>query len=125
MRVPENIESPIRAQLKETVRKPEPFNLVNVRPAQEGNLGQLPTQSDTPPQGETKPDEPEDRFGYTVGGVVIGSRPAAVFKDAAGNQRLVMQGGNVDGESTLKLVRMDHVVVIYRGKPLHLKVGGE
>ncbi|HSI72011.1 MAG TPA: hypothetical protein VK934_02445 [Fimbriimonas sp.] len=75
---------------------------------------------------DIKPAEPEKPpFGYTVGGVAVGARSAAVFKDAQGNQRLVVEGGSLDGETKVKAVRMDHVVVVYRGEILRLPVGGE
>ena len=123
MQVPANIESPIRTQLQEPTRRPNNFNVGNVRPVGLGSFGQLGGPQ-TAELNAQKVGEPEVPFGYTVGGVVVGARPAVVFKDAAGNQRLVMQGGDVDGESTLKVVRMDHVVVVHKGKTLRLKVGG-
>ncbi len=122
MQVRANIDSPVPPPLREPTRRQAPFNLVNVRPAPSIGLSELPQGIEG---GIEKAAEPEAPFGYTVGGVVVGARPAVVFRDVAGNQRLVMQGGEVDGDSTLKLVRMDHVVVIYKGKSLRLKVGGE
>ncbi len=125
MQVSTNVQPPVNTTLKEPTRRTNGYSVANVRPVGLGSFGDLPPNGTSLTAEPEKPEEPEAPFGYTVGGVVVGARPAVVFKDAAGNQRLVMQGGDVDGESTLKAVRMDHVVVVYKGKTLRLKVGGE
>jgi hypothetical protein len=62
-------------------------------------------------------------FAYRVAGIVLGRVPAAVFVDAQGNQQLVVQGASIDGDSTVKAVRLKEVVVSYLGKTLRLPVG--
>jgi type II secretory pathway component PulC len=120
----QEVPPPKSAPLREPVRRPnKEFNIGKIRPLEFEPLaggGGTVSVSDA-----TATKEPEAPFGYTVGGVVIGARPAAVFRDAAGNQKLVMVGGSLDGDSTVKAVRMDHVVVIHKGKSLRLKVGGD
>jgi hypothetical protein len=104
-----------RGEMKGTVKFNEPIKAVTVNQVP-GVIG----------DEDIKPAEPEKPpFGYTVGGVAVGAQSAAVFKDAQGNQRLVVEGGSLDGETKVKAVRMDHVVVVYRGETLRLPVGGE
>jgi hypothetical protein len=69
--------------------------------------------------------EPELPFSYTVSGVVIGRRPAVVFRDSQGNQKLVTEGASLDGDTTVTAVKLTHVGVLYRGKKLRLPIGGE
>ena len=75
--------------------------------------------------GTEEAKEPEPQFTYAVTGVAVGMHPAAVFKDAQGNQRLVMQGGALDGDSKVIAVHLDSVDILFHGKKLHLRVGGE
>jgi hypothetical protein len=96
-----------------------------LRLAENGGGGLMVPEISADGGDEVKAVEPELPFGYTVGGVAIGARPAAVFRDSQGNQRLVMQGADLDGDTKVTAVKMDHVVVVYRGKTLTLRVGGE
>jgi hypothetical protein len=64
-------------------------------------------------------------FTYTVSGVVIGRKPAAVFRDAEGKQKLISQGALLDGDTKVESVNLSFVAVSYHGKTLKLKVGGE
>ncbi len=63
-------------------------------------------------------------FAYSVNGVVLGSRPAAVFQDDNGNQRLVPVGGSVDGDSRVVSIERGKVTVQHKGKKLTLTMGG-
>ncbi|MFQ3588089.1 MAG: hypothetical protein SNJ76_10575 [Fimbriimonadaceae bacterium] len=63
-------------------------------------------------------------FSYTVSGVIVGAKPAAVFTDDSGRQRLVPAGGALDGDSRVVSVTADKVVIRHRGKTLTLSVGG-
>jgi len=65
-----------------------------------------------------------DEFTYTLSGVILGTRPAAVFSDEAGNQRLVPLGSSLDGDSRVTGVSAGKVTVRHRGKTLTLSVGG-
>jgi hypothetical protein len=76
-----------------------------------------------PGYGEVKPAEVDIPFNYTIGGVAVGSKSAVVFRDIQGNQRLVLQGGMLDGDTQVKAVAMDHVVVVFHGKTIKLPVG--
>jgi hypothetical protein len=64
-------------------------------------------------------------FGYSVSGVVVGAKPAAVFRDGQGSQRLVTVGGSLDGDTQVKAISLTAVSVSYRGKTLELPIGGE
>jgi hypothetical protein len=74
------------------------------------------------PASAPKPEETP--FAYTVAGVIVGERPAAVFADGQGNQRLVRQGAKLDGDTHVLNVSRGEVVIEFRGKTLRIKVGG-
>lgn len=63
-------------------------------------------------------------FAYSLSGVILGSKPAAVFTDGSGNQRLVVVGGSVDGDSQVLSVSQGKVVVRHQGKIVTLTLGG-
>lgn len=84
--------------------------------------GSLDSSSRAPSVAPVKPPEPV--FGYQVRGVVIGARPAAVFADSSGAQRIISQGGSIDGDSRVVEIEKGRVVVLFRGKYLTLSVGG-
>lgn len=63
-------------------------------------------------------------FNYTVTGVITGAKPAAVFTDANGNQRLVALGGSPGEGSQLVAVERGRVTVRHKGKTLTFNVGG-
>lgn len=63
-------------------------------------------------------------FNYRVSGVIVGARPAAVFTDSQGNQRLVSVGASLDGDSKVLAIDRGQVTVQYRGKTLRLTLGG-
>lgn len=66
-----------------------------------------------------------NRFGYTVSGVITGGgKPAAVFTDASGNQRLVPVGGSLDGDSKVVAIDKGNVIIEHRGKTQRLSLGG-
>ncbi|HWA83342.1 MAG TPA: hypothetical protein VG820_07920 [Fimbriimonadaceae bacterium] len=67
---------------------------------------------------------PEAKFAFTVSGVMLGTKPMAVFTDAQGNQRLVMLGGSLDPDSTVVSIDKDAVTVRFHGKTLRLTVEG-
>ena len=117
MRAPVAVEPP-KQKLTEPIRRN--INVGNVRPVGLGKFDEL--KGPLTVAAEPVKEEP---FNYTIGGVAMGARPAVVFKDAAGSQRLVVEGGDLDGDTKVKAVRMDHVVVVYKGKTLRLKVGGD
>jgi hypothetical protein len=125
MQGPRSTDTPVKMPRLREPRPRKEFTSPGIRPFKPGDLGSLPGGPTGPVTVSEPVKEPEAPFGYTVGGVVVGARPAVVFRDAAGNQRLVMQGGDLDGDSTVKMVRMDHVVVVHKGKSLRLKVGGD
>jgi len=63
-------------------------------------------------------------FAYQLSGVVIGDAPAVVLQDDSGKQRLVRQGGAIDGDSRVVSVNRNAVVVRHNGKNITLKLGG-
>lgn len=71
-----------------------------------------------------KPLVDPNAFTYTVSGVIIGRRPAAVFTDANGNQRLVPAGSSIDGDSQLVGIDNGKVVIRHKNKTITLTVGG-
>lgn len=77
------------------------------------NGGQLPTFGDgeniSLPPVVAKPQ-------YRVKGIVLGARPMAVFEDSDGNQRLVPNGGSVDGDTRVVAIEKGRVTVSYKGK---------
>lgn len=71
------------------------------------------------------PKPPEPTFDYTLSGVIVGRRSAAVLRDKQGNQRLVTAGGMIDGEATLIEVRQGSAIVDVRGKRMRIEVKGD
>ncbi|MBX3119784.1 MAG: hypothetical protein KF784_12010 [Fimbriimonadaceae bacterium] len=64
-------------------------------------------------------------FNYHVTGVIEGARPAAVFSDDQGNQRLLTEGEKIDGDSRVISVTKGKVVVSHKGKKITLTMGGQ
>ncbi len=62
-------------------------------------------------------------FTMSVTGVIMGTRPAAIFQDDAGNQRLVALGGELDGGSRVTGISRGKVTVSHKGKTVTLTVG--
>ncbi len=71
-----------------------------------------------------KPLRNPGEFGFAVVGVIVGRRPAAVFQDDSGNQRMVPLGAAVDGDSRVLDIQHGKVTVQHRGKRLTLVLGG-
>jgi hypothetical protein len=92
------------------------FKVEPVRPTVDSNVAVTKTEPPKPP---------EPTFDYTLSGVIVGRRPAAVLRDKQGNQRLVAAGGMIDGEATLVEVRPGAVVVDVRGKRLRIELKGD
>lgn len=89
------------------------------------NMDALPGASKEGGLGGFKPVQPEEPpFDYGLVGVIVGSRPAAVFRDAQGNQRLITRGGSLDADSSVESISRGEVVVNFRGKKLRLTMGG-
>jgi hypothetical protein len=82
--------------------------------------GELPVAN---PGGEAlKPVVPE--FPYRLAGIILGRKPAAVFVDSQGNQRLVELGGSIDGDTRLVGLDREHVVLRYKDHTKDLTLGG-
>lgn len=73
--------------------------------------------------GTTPIKPPDPVFSYALHGVIQGTRPAALFADAAGDQRLIPLGGSLDGDTKLTAVGDHGVVVSFHGKDIHLTLG--
>ena len=67
------------------------------------------------------PQEPR----YKVRGIVIGNRSVAVFEDENGNQRLIPEGGSVDGQTRVKRIERGRVTVETQGKEKTLTIEEE
>lgn len=74
---------------------------------------------------ETVPVTPQAPvFPYTLIGVVAGETPAAVFTDTTGSQRLVTQGGSLDGDSRVLSIERGKVKIQFGKETLTLTIGG-
>jgi hypothetical protein len=62
---------------------------------------------------------------YRVTGILLGSKPLAVFEDANGNQKLVPLGGSVDGDTKVTSIQKGRVTVSHKGKPHTLVIEQE
>ena len=93
---------------------------INTEPSGNNNSksGTAPVQPDGPPQ-EEKP-----AFGYTLAGVIVGNKSAAVFIDGSGNQRLVPLGGSLDGDTKVVNISRGRVTVRHGDETLTLSLGG-
>jgi type II secretory pathway component PulC len=60
-----------------------------------------------------------------VRGIVIGNRSVAVFEDENGNQRLIPEGGSVDGQTRVKRIERGRVTVETQGKEKTLTIEEE
>lgn len=62
---------------------------------------------------------------YSVSGVIRGEKNAAVISDAQGNQQLVREGQDIDGDAKVVSVQKNKVVIRKKdGKTITLSVGG-
>lgn len=62
---------------------------------------------------------------YSVSGVIRGEKNAAVIADAQGNQQLVREGQDIDGDAKVVSVQKNKVVIRKKdGKTITLSVGG-
>lgn len=87
------------------------------------NLGTLPPggAGTIPPLAPT---QTESIFNYRLSGLIVGRKPAAVFVDGSGAQRLVPLNGSLDGDAKLIEVYKGRAVVSFHGKHLRLSLGG-
>ncbi len=85
--------------------------------------GQLPTAGGSVTISPSGPDP--SQFGYTVSGTMTGgSKKIAVFTDSNGNQRMVPEGGSLDGDSKVVAIDKGSVTIEHRGKKQRLSLGG-
>jgi hypothetical protein len=115
--------------------RPQPTSLMNpnVPKNPTGPIPRPPT-----PKGPTQPWIPpvtpnvgiqpgtplQTDFPYTLSGIILGSRPAAVFTDESGNQRLVQIGGSLDPDCKVISVGKGKVVIVRLGVTHTLSLGG-
>jgi hypothetical protein len=62
--------------------------------------------------------------GYSLSGTLNGARKIAVFTDSNGNQRMVPEGGSLDGDSKVVSIEKGSVTIESRGKKQRLSLGG-
>lgn len=86
-------------------------------------FGPLPGADPAGGEAETvKPLAPE--FPYKLSGIIVGAKPAAVFTDLSGAQRLVELGGSLDGDTQLVNMDRNHVVLRFKNQTKNLTLGG-
>lgn len=137
-----NPEVAFNLSTRDPFEAPEPPKVVPPAPVQEaprprprrddpGFTPMVPSgvqQMPAPMQGTlgatTPPKVEEPKFGYTVAGVMLGDVALAVFRDSGGNQRLVREGGSLDGDTKVLSIQKGKVTVSFRGKNLELTNGG-
>ena len=103
---------------------PSRFPRQNVEPMNpmEGSLGGGPgmgfTPTGTSPDGTAAVDPRIITGGpsYKVKGILVGTTRMVVLEDAEGNQKLVPEGGSVDGDTTIVKIRDNTVKISTRGK---------
>jgi hypothetical protein len=61
---------------------------------------------------------------YSLSGTMNGTKKIAVFTDSQGNQRLVPEGGSLDGDSKVIAIEKGSVTIESRGKKQRLSLGG-
>ncbi len=66
---------------------------------------------------------PKAAISYGLSGVILGARPAAVFVDPQGGQRLVQVGEALDGDTRVIGVEKGTAIVSFRGKTLRISGG--
>lgn len=69
-----------------------------------------------------KPQAP-DRPDYFPVGVITGDRPAAIFADSRGDQRLVQLGGSLDSDTKVVAISRGKVTVRFHTKDITMTVG--
>ena len=94
----------------------QPLNPGGMLPGAINNGGGTSVQGAPPLR---RPEEPT----VTVTGVIMGTRPAVIFQDDQGNQRLVALGGEIDGGSRVTDISRGKVTVSRKGKTFTLTVG--
>lgn len=62
---------------------------------------------------------------YSLTGIIIGEKPAAVFVDSLGTQRLIQLGGSLDGDTVVSKIERREVTLRIKDKNHTLTLGGE
>lgn len=89
----------------------------------EGLSGQLPgVGGGTVSIAPTGPDP--SSFSYSLSGTMNGAKKVAVFTDSNGNQRMVPEGGSLDGDSKVVAIEKGSVTIEHRGKKQRVSLGG-
>lgn len=95
-----------------------------IPPFRPGGLsGQLPgVGGGTVSIDPTGPDT--SSFSYSLSGTMNGAKKIAVFTDSNGNQRMVPEGGSLDGDSKVVAIEKGSVTIEHRGKKQRVSLGG-
>lgn len=117
---------------QQTVEPPKPVQPTNSQPAGLGQSGGGfkpvdPMGGSLPGGGLPGPAAPAmvAKPMYRVKGILLGSKPMAVFEDGSGNQRLVPLGGSVDGDTKVVAIEKGKVKVSHKGKEHTLTIDEE
>lgn len=73
---------------------------------------------------ESSPEPVVANPGLRLAGVVDGPHQLAILVDTKGTQQLVEVGSSIDGESRLLAIGHQEALILFRGKSLRLKTGG-
>lgn len=97
---------------------------MTIPPFRPGGLtGQLPgVGGGTVSIDPTGPDT--SSFSYSLSGTMNGAKKVAVFTDSNGNQRMVPEGGSLDGDSKVVAIDKGSVTIEHRGKKQRVSLGG-
>ncbi len=119
-------EEPAKAPVPQTSNAPKPLS-------NNSNYGNEPFSP--PNMGESLPPMGGGGIGsgtpvavvpqYAVKGIILGSKPLAVFQDGSGNQKLVSLGGSIDGDTKVVAIEKGKVTVSYKGKRQTLVIDEE
>lgn len=121
----QEIKPPPSPPTNQTRPSPPRGSISGKLPPFDPSMGALPNPSTGGVTLEPgKPMADPNAFGYGVSGVITGAQPAAVFTDASGAQRLISEGGAIDGDSRVISISRGKVVVRHKNKTLTLTVGG-
>ncbi len=116
--VPKPVTPPVQRPVQRSYRgadlniPPMPLMPGSLDPLGLGNPGTLPPAIPQGPQ-------------FSVSGVIRGNQNAVVISDAQGNQRLIKEGQDLDGDHKVVSVQKNKVVIRKKdGKTITLSVGG-
>ncbi len=110
--------------------RPEPELPVQRPPRLQGDMPAMPTGlapfpvNPGPALPTDAPAMVRPQFAYTLVGTILGVKPAAVFENPEGVQKLVLLGAAIDHQSRVVEIHEGRVTVQFQGKTHRLSLGG-